>query len=167
MHFVEGRPCKNNPIDHYFSRKIAFHTVTGHCALRSTQKHAAALFVPGELDASGISASARSAQARASRQCAAATAPPTTTSANSACRPARRRGESTWSSTAAVMKVGNGLGGCVIMLNQLAIERVSLSLSSDLWHIFHSCVDSHNSHICQQQANAANDGVKVTMHVHQ
>lgn len=88
------------------------------------QKRVAALFVPGVPDASGTSASAHSAQARPSRQSAAATAPLTTMSANSARRPACRRGGLTWSSTAAATKVGNGLGDCVIMLNQLATERL-------------------------------------------
>lgn len=88
------------------------------------QKRVAALFVPGVPDASGTSASVHSAQARPSRQSAAATAPLTTMSANSARRPACRRGGLTWSSTAAATKVGNGLGDCVIMLNQLATERL-------------------------------------------
>lgn len=93
------------------------------CALCLMQQHVAGLFVPGVPDASGTSASAHSAQARPSRQSAAATAPRTTTSANSAPRPACRRGGLTWSSTAAAMKVGNGLRDCVIMLNQLAVEK--------------------------------------------
>lgn len=88
------------------------------------QKRVAALFVPGVPDASGTNARARSAQARPSRQSAAATEPLTTTSANSANHPACRRGGLMWSSMAAAMKVGNGLRDCVIMLNQLASERV-------------------------------------------
>lgn len=88
------------------------------------QKRVAALFVPGVPDASGTNASAHSAQARPSQQSAAATAPLTTMSANSARRPVCRRGGLMWSSTAAAMKVGNGLGDCVIMLNQLPPERV-------------------------------------------
>lgn len=106
------------------SQEMTFRAFTSRCAFCSTQKHVAALFVPGEPDASGISASALSAPVKPSQRCAAATALPTTTSASSAWRPACRRGELTWSSTAAVMKVRNRLGDCVIMLNQLATERV-------------------------------------------
>lgn len=87
------------------------------------QKRAAALSVPGVPDALGTSASAHSARARPSHWSAAATEPPTTTSASSAHRPVCRRGGLTWSSTAAAMKVGNELGDGVIMLNQLAAEE--------------------------------------------
>lgn len=78
------------------------------------QKHVAVLFVPGALGVSGISVSAHSVQARPSRQCVALTASPTTTSANSACRPACIRRELTWRRPAAVMKVRNGVWDAVI-----------------------------------------------------
>lgn len=80
------------------------------CTLCLMQKRVAALFVPGGPDASGTSASAHSAQARPSRRSAAATASLTTTSASSVRRPVCRRGGSTWSSTAAAMKVGKWAG---------------------------------------------------------
>lgn len=86
------------------------------------QKHAAALFVPGVPGVSRISASARSVQARPSPPCVEATAPPTTMSVNSACPPACRRGELMWRSSAAVMKVGNGLWNGVIMLTNQPLK---------------------------------------------
>lgn len=121
------------------------------CALCVLQKRVVALFAPGVPGVWGTSASAYSAQARPSRQSAAATAPPTTTAANSAPPPACRRGGLMWSSTAAATKVGNWLADCAITLNQLATERLSLVLSSDLWHIFQSSVDSHHGQLSQQQ----------------
>lgn len=115
---------KHPPSIAAFFRKWPFQALTCCCALCLMQKHVAALFVPGVPDVSGTSASAHSAQERPSQSSAAATVPPTTASATSAGRPACRRGESTWSSMAAAMKVGNGPGDCVIMFNQLATEAV-------------------------------------------
>lgn len=86
------------------------------------QKHAAARFVPGVPGVSRISVSAHSAQASPSPQCVEAMAPPTTTSVNSACPPACRRGELMWRSPGAVMKVGNGLWNGVIMLTNRPLK---------------------------------------------
>lgn len=82
----------------------------------------AALFAPGGPGVSRISASARHVSAWLRRQCAAATAQRTTTSASCECPPACRRGELMWRGPAAATKVGeNGLGKWRNYANQLAI----------------------------------------------
>lgn len=86
------------------------------------KKHAATLFAPGVPGVSRISASARSARTRPTPRCVEAMATPTTTSVNSACPPARTRGELMWRSPAAVMKVGNWLWNGVIMLTNHPLE---------------------------------------------
>lgn len=86
------------------------------------QKHAAALFVLGAPGVSRISVSAHSAQTRPSPRCVEVMAPPTTTSVNSACLLACRRGELMWQSPAAVMKVGNRLWNGVIMLTNRPLK---------------------------------------------
>lgn len=95
---------------------LTHHALTSPTAVCIIQKHAAALFVPGVPGVSRISVSAYSARARPSPRCAEAMAPPTTTNVNSAWPPACRRRKLMWQSTAAVMKVGNGLWNGVIML---------------------------------------------------
>lgn len=115
MHF---KPCCVwNP-----SKQLHHHALTRPSAVCVIQKHAAAPFAPGVPGVSRTSASARSARARPSRRCAGAMAPPTTTSVNSACPPACRRGELMWRSPAAVMKVGNGLWNGVIMLTNRPLK---------------------------------------------
>lgn len=131
--------------------------LTCSSAVSVMQKHVATQFVPGAPSVSRISVSARTAKTRPTPPYVAATAKPTTTSVNCAGPPARCRGESMWRSTAAVMKVGNGLWNAAIMLtNHPATEVVQLSLPTDLWHGFQSSMVFHNGGLRLQQLKAWN-----------
>lgn len=114
MHFKWW--CELNPLKQLHEYICSFTScdLTAASSVCVLQKHVAVLFVPGALGVSGISVSAHSVQARPSRQCVALTASPTTTSANSACRPACIRRELTWRRPAAVMKVRKGVWDAVI-----------------------------------------------------
>lgn len=144
--------------------------LTSASAVCVIQKHVAALFVPGVPGVSRISASARSAQVRPSRRSVEATALPTTTSVNSACPPACRRGELMWRSPAAVMKVGNGLRNGVIMLTNWPLkwrnylyQATCVTLFIHLWILIMATIPP----AACQRANTGRGGVKVTPRVQQ
>lgn len=94
----------------------------GLCLMCLTQRHAAALCVPGGPGVSRTSVSVPSARTSPCRQCAAVTASPTTASVFSVWARAYRRGGLKWPNQAAVMKVGKWLWNRVIMLTNRPLK---------------------------------------------